>query len=472
MLIDIDFSSDKDAIIYNNTHVPYKSFNELVNNMQVFFHESNLKEGDVLVIYMRRTPIMLASIIAALKSGITYVPIDLSLPEERIKFVLESCKANAIIADNPYNGYAFQNYSVSQENKNTVIFTNPNRETSVSNESDRIAYILYTSGSTGAPKGVMISSKALQNFIEAMPQEIHIHDCKKIICLTSISFDIFFLEAIAPFFWGLTVVLADDDSYYNVRSLTKLIEENEVDILQLTPSRMQQFIYYDNNLNIFKDIKCLLLGGEQLSNNLLIKCQESLNAKIFNLYGPTETTIWSSVKNLTDADGVTIGSPIKNTYFMIMGDDHQENRQFGELYIAGEGLMSGYVNDYELTKKALYIGADEKTYYKTGDLVKIDASGEYVFVGRVDNQIKLNGYRIELEEIEAVLKKTFSFSNCIVKVDNSRLICYFNGDQNLETNNIISMVSRYLPKYMIPTKFIYLQQFPLNISGKVDRSKV
>lgn len=467
---EIDFTIDRDAIIYQNEHISYPSLHELINTMKGVLVNTGLSTGDVIAVYMNRTPMMLATILAILQCDMTYVPIDTTLPDKRIKYMVRNCDARAVITD--IVDHRFRDGFTTHKFNDISILLSHTYSSSGSKNKSSISYIVYTSGSTGTPKGVMITEGALRNFISAFNDEIPFRSCDKMLCMTSISFDIFFLEAIVSLFYGLTIVLLDSKQYTNVRAISKAIEQHGIDILQITPSRLQQLIYYDSDLKALKSVKHLLVGGESIKESVLSICKAKLSAQIYNLYGPSETTIWSSIKNLTNDNRITIGRPIRNTVFKIDRDSTDEKNFEGELFISGAGLMAGYINNNKLTKNALIELEDNLTYYRTGDIVARDEYGEYVFLGRLDNQVKLNGFRIELEEVERVLMQEGFFSNCIVKKEGAQLVCYYIGQQEADEEQVKHRVASYLPHYMIPSRFNRLYKFPLTNSGKVDRSKI
>lgn len=221
-----------------------------------------------------------------------------------------------------------------------------------------VVYILYTSGTTGTPKGVKVTWEGLLNFIEGISEIIDFSPGKRIACFTTVAFDIFFLESIMALYKGLTVVLANEDEQRNPRLMAKLIHDNAVDMVQMTPSRMQVLLNHDKELSCLKNVKEIMIGGEAFPLGLLKTLQAKTNAKIYNMYGPTETTIWSTVSDLTQKDRIDIGRPIKNTEVYIVDESLSilPEGQVGEICIAGKGLARGYVGKNDLTiEKFIYL---------------------------------------------------------------------------------------------------------------------
>ncbi|WP_051132026.1 non-ribosomal peptide synthetase [Ruminiclostridium papyrosolvens] len=264
----------------------------------------------------------------------------------------------------------------------------------------------------------------------------------------------------------------------NPKLLNELIIQNHVDMLQSTPSRMQLLLRYDEELQGLKYLKEIMVGGEPLPTSLLERLKCLSNAKIYNLYGPTETTVWSTLKDVSLCSSINIGKPICNTQIYIVDENSglQPVTEEGELCIAGDGLARGYLNRPELTEEKFVANPFNpgSKMYRTGDLAQWLPDGNIEFLGRIDNQIKLNGYRIELEEIEYQLLKHHSIKEAVViakegKEGNKFLCAYFMSDIELQDTVLKEYLSKSLPQYMIPPYFMRLEKFPLTPNGKMDR---
>ena len=345
-------------------------------------------------------------------------------------------------------------------------------------DSNNPAYILYTSGSTGNPKAVVVTFKGFMNFLEAVPKIIDFSPGKSIACFTSVSFDIYFLEAILGLTRGLKVFLASEDEQNNPQKMIKLIINNEIKMLQLTPSRLKMLMMYNNDLTFLNSVQDLMIGGEKLSDELLKKIQQGPKTRIFNMYGPTETTIWSMISELTGSGYVDLGQPILNTRIYLLKDRREEasNGEEGEICIGGDGLAEGYLNNPEQTHKNfidLPFGSGERIYC-TGDIASYNSDGKLIYIGRDDSQVKLRGYRIELEEIEENIRNVQGILNvmvCVSKKDENLVACYV-AEESINPEKIIKVISSKLPSYMIPSKYVKVPELIYTVSGKADRNKM
>lgn len=415
-----------------------------------------------LLIAMKRSPYLLYAICMCFEENLTYIPIDPIFPLERIQNIIRESKPDSIISDVDLD---IKLISVSEP---------------ISSKDD-VAYILYTSGSTGNPKGVKVTREGLMNFIDAISEIIDFSPSKRIACLTTVSFDIFFLESIMALYKGLTVVLANEEEQRNPKLLAKLIQDNAVDMIQMTPSGMQLLLNYDKELSCLKNVKDIMIGGEPFPLGLLRKLQEKTTANIYNMYGPTETTIWSTVSDLTHKDRIDIGSPIKNTEIYIVDKNLSilADGQIGEICIAGKGLAKGYVGRDDLTaEKFIYLPQKpDVRVYRTGDIGRILPDSNLEYLGRTDNQVKIHGHRIELEEIESHLNQFNGIKQSVVialeiSETDKVLEAYYTSEYSIDPKEIIDYLSTKLPEYMIPVRFKRINGFIQTTNGKVDRKKL
>lgn len=414
------------------------------------------------LILVKRSPNLIYAICMCLEKGTTYIPIDSTYPKERIQYIIDDSNPDDIISDTELN----------------IEFTPPRKPISAKED---IAYILYTSGSTGNPKGVEVTREGLLNFIEGISEVIDFSPGKRIACLTTVSFDIFILESVMALYKGLTVVLANEDEQRNPRLMANLIQNNTVDMIQMTPSRMQLLLNHDKELSCLENVKEIMIGGEALPLSLLRTLQEKTNAKIYNMYGPTETTIWSTVSDLTHKDRVDIGRPIKNTEVYIVDESLSilSNGQAGEICIAGKGLAKGYVGRDDLTtKKFIYLPQKpDVRVYRTGDMGRHLPDGDLEYLGRTDNQVKIRGHRVELEEIESHLNQIDGIHQAVVialetSETNKMLQAFYTSDITFDQKEISDYLSLKLPEYMIPVIFKRVENFVLTGNGKIDRKRV
>ena len=466
---------NKIALISNGHKMTYEELNQKANTLAKYIINRGIKKDDVIGIMVNRSPEMIIGLIAILKCGATYLPIDSEYPIDRISYMIENSETKTVLVNNKTEKLIPQNCSkINIELKNTEIY----KETNIQNinigiETNTLAYLIYTSGSTGKPKGVKITHRNLNNFIIGMKKIIDFNPNKVMVSVTTISFDIFGLEIWCSLSSGQTLVLANEEEQNTPSLLNKLCMENKVNIIQTTPSRYSTIFENPNNLGFLKNISEILVGGESINKKLLQNMKKYSKARIFNMYGPTETTIWSTVKELTDEKNITIGKPIANTQCYILNKNHKvlPINIAGELYIGGDGVSNGYLKRDDLNAEKFIkspFKKDEKIY-NTNDLAYFKDNGDIVHLGRTDYQVKIRGFRVELGEIENIIEKETSITQCVVvkkKLLNGHdaLIAYYttnqeNDDNNLE-NRLREELNKELPQYMIPQYIIKLAQMP------------
>lgn len=427
-----------------------------------------------IALLLDRNIALISTIYNCIMKGIVYIPINPLMPYYQIHQILLDTKASKILTHKKYR----KNF-----NEEKVIYIDENETVDFREESNKseLAYILYTSGTTGIPKGVEVTREGLFNFIEGISEIIDFSAGKRIACFTTVSFDIFILESIMALYRGLVVVLANEDEQRNPRLMAKLIQDNEVDMVQMTPSRMQLLLNYDKELSCLKNVKEIMIGGESFPLSLLRRLKEKTNAKIYNMYGPTETTIWSTVSDLTQKDRIDIGRPIKNTEVYIVDESLSilPEGQVGEIYIAGKGLARGYVGKNDLTiEKFIYLPQKpDVRVYRTGDMGRYLPDGDLEYLGRTDNQLKIRGHRIELEEIESHLNQIDGIHQAVViapeiSETNKMLQAFYTSDTTLDQKEITDYLSSKLPEYMIPVRFKRVESFIQTANGKLDRKRV
>ncbi|MGD2088417.1 MAG: amino acid adenylation domain-containing protein [Candidatus Aminicenantes bacterium] len=500
---------------HNMTHMSYMSYKELnnkSNQLAIKLKEKGVKPGTIAAILVERSLEMIIGLLAILKAGSTYLPLDPEYPQQRLTYILEKSGTNVLLTQNHLitaGEKIMPQGQIIDITDQGIYLSGKETETPCPRLSPaHPAYVIYTSGSTGNPKGVLVRHDNVVNFITGMAAVIDFSPGKSILAITTISFDIFFLETLLPLTRGLKVVIAGEDQQKDPALLEPLILKNRIDMVQLTPSRLQLLLNLSDNLPGLASVKELMVGGEALPAPLLQKLKGHFHGKIYNMYGPTETTIWSAVKELTHTapQDITIGTPIAHTQIYIL--DRNMNPQppgvIGELLIAGHGTASGYLNNVELTAEKFILahssglmadrvakqvtGQYPMSYqlstmsyiYKTGDLARWLPNGEIQFLGRIDHQVKIRGFRIELEEIEEQLLKQEPIKEAIVIAmkDNpagENYLCAYlvtHGDDSSDPLDIPEIRQKLLvklPAYMIPAYFVKIEQMPLTPNGKIDR---
>jgi len=439
--------------------------------------------GKTVALSMKRTPVLLITIFALLDEKIPFLPIDILYPEDRLCYMLDKAGVDIVISDENDSkkicGRSVLHImvdfreSASRKAKNII-------SVEEENDDEALAYLLFTSGTTGLPKAVEVRRKGLINFVQGIPEVVAFPNDSRIACMTSQTFDIFFLESVMALCTGMTVVLADDVERANPRMIIKLLEENYVNVMQSTPSALRMIQMIDTNFECLKYIDTIMVGGEKFPLSLLSDLQKSVKGKIYNMYGPTETTIWSTVANLTKSQIVHIGHPIKDTQIYIMDDSLQEMPEGveGEILIAGAGVAKGYCNDVEKTDKQFVIIEKDNVKiraYKTGDLGCLSDTGVYMCGGRKDDQVKVLGHRIELGDVEGNIQKIKGVKNAMVAVspeDENHLVCFYVAEKILENKYLNSESLKVLPNYMIPNRWLQVPELLYTASQKSDRKSM
>jgi amino acid adenylation domain-containing protein len=429
-----------------------------------------------IAVLLERSTDLVVALLAVLKAGSAYVPLDPAYPAQRNGRMLQDAAPSAIIT----NSAPFAALPAAASGQAVPILLDGERAgfdavASVDRtNADGEAYVIYTSGSTGAPKGVRIAHRALTNFLCAMRTEPGLTESDTLLAVTTVAFDIAVLEIFLPLVVGATAVLARAPDTVDGNALRALLHKHQITVLQATPLTWRLLIdagWLDPQLK-------MLCGGEalprQLAEQLLAR-----GGELWNMYGPTETTVWSSALKITSGSGpILLGAPIANTYFRILDDRQQPvpPGEPGELYIGGDSVALGYLNQPELTARKFLPdpAAPGARLYRTGDLVRTHAQHACLeFLGRADTQIKLRGHRIELGEIEATLLQQAGVSQAIaVAVEQAGeplLRAYVVAQPPVTGKALLRALRSLLPSYMLPASVTVLKQLPRTANGKVDR---
>ena len=471
--------SNKQAIKFINSEVSYQDFNNQVNQLANQLSAIGVRSGDVVGVALPRSIELVISLVAIMQCGAAYLPLDPKYPQKRLEYMLEDSMAGFLISSET-NALQLETNAESLliENLISNLPQYPVTPVSVKVENDANAYLLYTSGSTGKPKGVAITHKNLVNFLYSMLDQPGINENDKLLSVTTISFDIAGLELYIPLLTGATLVLANDETAKDGRIIMDVVKKEGITMLQATPTTWQMML--DLGWDTPLPIKALC-GGEALPLNLAKKLIPKVN-ELWNMYGPTETTIWSSVKQIRSEDNIiTIGKPIANTQFYILNDQQQlmEPGKTGEIIIGGDGVAKGYWNRPDLTEEKFINNPFDQTsknkLYRTGDLGQLLPTGELLCMGRIDQQVKIRGHRIELEEIERALESLNGIQNALVIVKDDNIISFLisNVIDEIGKSDIDSwkqLLTKYLPAHMIPQEFHLIDDFPKTLNGKIDRN--
>jgi amino acid adenylation domain-containing protein len=476
---------DKTAVTFNNSSLTYAQLDAKVGRLASFLVSKGIEKDDIVALSLDRSIEMLVSLLGVLKAGATYLPLDPTYPLDRIEFMLEDSEAKMLLVSEPYQRKykttaAEVTIDAIWEELDNQILIKPKKEA----EGDDLAYVIYTSGSTGKPKGVKITHRNLVNFLLSMQHTPGITAADRLLAITTISFDIAGLELYLPLISGAEVVIADTDTTRDGRLLLNVLKEQKISIMQATPSTWQMML--DSEWEKPFDLK-ILSGGEPLSKELADKLLK-LTSSVWNMYGPTETTIWSTLKQIMPGEKtITIGKAIDNTPVYLMDEQGKPvpNGTPGEIYIGGYGVAEGYLNRPELTAEKFvadnYSSTPGARLYRTGDLGKVLENGEIQCLGRIDQQVKIRGHRIELGEIESALSTQKAVKQSVVIAhDDDLLNKYLVGYVITDTGSSEKIskelarewkekLAETLPAYMVPEEFIAMARFPLTPNGKIDR---
>ena len=316
----VEKTPDNIAVVFEDQKLTYRELNERANSLASYLRSKKIGRNDIVGIMVNRSLEMIISILAVLKSGACYIPIDPEYPQDRIEYMLNNSNAKLLLTFKRLKNKVTFDNKLFVELDNELYNSNKDNLINI-NEPDDLAYIIYTSGSTGKPKGVMLKHSNINNFIQGMCNVVDFNSRKTIVSVTTISFDIFVLESLLPLQRGLKIVIANENEQNDARLFNALCLKNNVNIIQTTPSRFQVLISNLNELDYLEGITDILVGGESFPKMLLEKLQQLTKANIYNVYGPTETTVWSTVKNLTDEPSITIGKPISNTRCYILDNN-------------------------------------------------------------------------------------------------------------------------------------------------------
>ncbi|MDI5888440.1 amino acid adenylation domain-containing protein [Flavobacterium yafengii] len=437
------------------------------------------RDKSPIAVLLGRSANMVAFLLGILKTGRSYIPLDPAFPKDRLSYIVDNSKSKVLISEKGFELAVVEDVKVlSLESILAVINQFKGILKTVISPKDT-AYIIYTSGSTGNPKGVEIGHQSLLNFLSSIQQKPGVSSNDTLLSVTTYSFDISILEFFTPLISGATLYIVSQEVLSNPHLIIEKLEEIRPTLIQGTPSFYQMLFHA--NWQGDKGLK-VLCGGDLLSEALAEKLiNQSL--EVWNMYGPTETTIWSSIKKIEySKEASNIGKPINNTQFYIL-DKFLSPKPIetpGAIYIAGKGLAKGYYNNDVLTREKFIKNPFDSTHllYETGDVGKWNDKGEIEFLGRNDNQVKIRGYRIELGDIESQLNQIEGIKEAVViakKGDQQEafLVAYIlESEDTIDTKKIIAALKKHLPYYMIPNAIIPLEAFPLTPNQKVDRKSL
>ncbi|WP_430445626.1 MAG: non-ribosomal peptide synthase/polyketide synthase [Pseudomonas piscis] len=468
------------ALQFDDQSLTYAELNQRANRVAHRLITMGVGPDVLVAVSVERSAQMVISLLATLKAGGAYVPLDPQYPADRLAYMLEDSKARVLLTQQHLRQRLPQpaQLQVLLVEEAEADATCPVDNPQVSLAPEHLAYVIYTSGSTGKPKGVMVRHQALSSFTSGMATTLEIDADARVLSLTTFSFDIFALELYVPLTTGATVILGDKELALDPEAILDLLQTRSASVLQATPSTWRMLLDSPRASAMLRGIKCLC-GGEALPADLAKRMLE-LQGAVWNLYGPTETTIWSAAHRLAEAQPF-VGRPIANTSLFILDGGLTPCPQgaAGELLIGGVGLARGYHERPAMTAERFVphpFSTSGERVYRTGDLSRYRAEGIVEYIGRVDHQVKVRGFRIELGEIEACLREQPAVREAAVLADNDRLIAYLvthqvtaEADQATLREQFKAAMREALPDYMVPAYLIFLERMPLTPNGKLDR---
>jgi len=463
----------KTAVIYQDKKLSYSELDELSDNVaRAICRAGFSSKNGIIPFIQKRDENIFVSMLGILKSGNGYLPIDPALPLDRIQHMISDsgCKCVVLSKECDSISSAIRVPSLCVEDSLT------HNGTALSTEvlPEHNCYIIYTSGSTGVPKGVVLTHRNTVNFCCNNTEIIgSIRKAENPIMLstTTIAFDIFVTESLLQLINGLTILLASREQQNEQHPLAEYALFHGASALQTTPSKMRALLYDDSCCEYLANMSTIILGGEELPEELYCSLAKHTDADIFNIYGPSEATVWITTNLVKDND-MTIGRPFANTQiFILQGDRLCAVGEPGELCVCGDSVGLGYLHRPELNKEKFVTNPfGSGLMYRTGDLACWRTDGCIHYIGRIDNQIKINGQRIELGEIENTVRSMPDIQNVVVVVNAEKSICcYFVADKKIPFERIENRLRSKLPVYMIPQHFMQIEKMPLTGNGKLDR---
>ncbi|HEX9840752.1 MAG TPA: amino acid adenylation domain-containing protein [Anaerolineales bacterium] len=479
------------AVQFEDQSLLYHELNRRADQLAQTLISQGVKPNTLVGIFVNRSIEMLIGLLGVLKAGATYLPLDPAFPSERLAFMLEDARASFILTQESLISrlpkHTAQVICLDDISHSKLLQSSNGSEPHVSiAKPDDLAYVIYTSGSTGKPKGVQIHHQAVLNFLCSMRQRLGITADDTFLAVTTLSFDIAVLELLLPLTTGARVVIASSDVAADGALLVNALDASRATFMQATPASWRSLL--EAGWQGKDDLK-ILCGGEALTTDLAEQLLKH-GAQLWNLYGPTETTIWSTIYEVTSSERdvnpgisntVAIGRPIANTQIYILDADLEPVPVGvpGDLYIGGDGVSRGYLHRPELTAERFIPNPFDSlsVIYKTGDIARYLPDGNIEFFGRSDQQVKVRGFRIETGEVEVALAQLPAVRQAVVvawkeRSSDASLVAYVvpaEAAKEADASQLRAFLRQKLPDYMVPSIFVNLDSLPLTPNGKVDR---
>lgn len=472
------------AVVFGKKALTYRELNTQANQLAHFLKKKGVGSDAVVGLYMGRSIELMVALLGILKAGAAYVPLDPQYPKDRLEYMAADSRAEVILmpaeTEDRLENARGKELPFASATSRRLWKDESQKNPKVSGLSSRnLAHLLYTSGSTGRPKGVEIEHRSVVNFLESLAEILEFSEREVVLSVTGLTFDIAGLDIYLTWMKGAKLVMVPRSVVLDGALLRTALNKLKATLLQTTPVTWRGLM--DAGWTAPPGFKALC-GGEMLPRQLLDDFSKQ-PLRLWNLYGPTETTIWSTACAITPeefrAQGrISVGRPIANTYVYVLDDQLKPvpTGDVGEVHIGGDGLARGYRNQSELTiEKFLpdpFRHGKDMRMYRTGDLGCFRTTGEIELLGRKDHQIKLHGYRIEPGEIESAIRRATGIKESLVMLKDLRgapaLIAYLVTPRM--PSQLVKKLSQLLPAYMLPAHYVCLSHFPQTPNGKVDRS--
>jgi len=494
--------ANKIAIEHGNNSITYKALDDQSNKIAQYLKNIGVEKNVIVGITLESSIEYIASIIAVMKAGGIFLPIDMTLPKQRLLHIFNHTTPTFIITGDLQRETAYQTFhQMDIKQLPPMIILNKTLDISASTSIEKdnsmpaesspndSIYIMYTSGSTGLPKAILGQYKSLSHFVHWEQNEFELDDQVKISQLAPVTFDASLRDIFTPLICGGTVCIPENDIKSNIKKLIQWFDDSKITLIHCVPSLfrtiMKELENSDCRHDILSELKYILMAGEALYGRDIIKWMDLFGSRIqlVNLYGPSETTLIKTFYRIHDKPDqphkmIPVGNPISNTSVLILkGNRICRIGEIGDIYIKTPFMSKGYYNDPELTNKSFVqnpLNEQKDIIYKTGDKGRYLPDRSLEFIGRADNQVKVNGIRIEIAEIEKPLLLHEAIDEAVVLVHKNHehentLVCYYTEKSKTTSETIREWLSRSLPLYMLPSFFIKLEEFPLTITGKTDK---